>query len=47
MSHPFATGCQDHSLDRFRDLLRENRITCLVDLRESPYSRKPGFSKRK
>jgi uncharacterized protein (DUF488 family) len=39
-----TVGYEGRTLPRFVSLLRENGITRLVDVRERPVSRKPGFS---
>ncbi|HOI37200.1 MAG TPA: DUF488 domain-containing protein [Bacillota bacterium] len=43
----FNIGYQGHTIDSFVLVLRGAGITILVDLREKPYSRMPGFSKNK
>jgi len=42
----FTIGYEGLDVDAFLTLLSENGIVRLVDIRESPYSRKPGFSKK-
>jgi len=39
----FNIGYQGHTLESFVAVLKENRVTLLVDVRESPRSRVPGF----
>ncbi len=41
----FTIGYEGMGLEEFLDLLREHQITTVVDVRELPLSRKPGFSK--
>ncbi len=41
----FTCGYQHLSISRFVRLLRENRVSLVVDVRQNPVSRKPGFSK--
>ena len=41
----FTIGYEGLSLDGFLGLLADNEIDTLVDIREYPLSRKPGFSK--
>jgi len=40
----FTVGYEGRTLPQFVRLLRENGITRLVDVRDRPASRKPGFS---
>ncbi len=42
----FTLGYQQRSLDEFVALLLEASIDVLVDVRETAWSHKPGFSKR-
>jgi uncharacterized protein (DUF488 family) len=42
----FTIGYEGLDIDAFMSLLRANRIETLVDIRELPLSRKPGFSKK-
>jgi len=41
----FTLGYENTPLDRFIQVLSSRRIDVLVDVRELPISRKPGFSK--
>jgi uncharacterized protein (DUF488 family) len=41
----FTLGYQKRDLEEFIDLLRTASINVLVDVRETPWSHKPGFSK--
>jgi uncharacterized protein (DUF488 family) len=41
----FTLGYQQRSLDEFVSILVESRIGVLVDVRETAWSHKPGFSK--
>lgn len=41
----FTIGYEGLDIDRFLSLLKENDIETIVDIRELPISRKPGFSK--
>lgn len=43
----FTIGYQAHSVESLIDCLNSNRIQLLVDVRQNPSSRKPGFSKRR
>ena len=40
----YTVGYEGRTLPQFVRLLREHGITRLVDVRERPASRKPGFS---
>lgn len=42
----FTIGYEGISMDEFMSLLADNDIETIVDVREMPLSRKPGFSKR-
>lgn len=42
----FTIGYEGLSIDEFVALLQEHDIETLVDIRELPLSRKPGFSKK-
>lgn len=42
----FTIGYSGFSNDGFVGTLRNNAIQCVLDIREIPISRKPGFSKR-
>ena len=41
----FTVGYEGRLIDEFINRLKEFNITCLIDVREIPISRKPGFSK--
>ena len=41
----FTLGYQQRTIDEFVDILREADIDVLVDVRETAWSHKPGFSK--
>jgi uncharacterized protein (DUF488 family) len=41
----YTIGYEKRSLAEYLALLREHRIAVLVDVRETPWSHKPGFSK--
>jgi hypothetical protein len=41
----FTIGYEQSSIRRFLSLLRSREVEILVDVREIPLSRKPGFSK--
>ena len=43
----FTIGYQGHSVESLIRSLRSNDIEVLLDVRENPWSRKPGFSKAK
>ena len=45
MAELFTLGYEDTTLDRFLQVLRSRKIDILIDVREAPISRKPGFSK--
>ncbi len=42
----FTIGYEGLDIDRFMSLLAEHGIETVVDIRELPLSRKPGFSKK-
>lgn len=42
----YTIGYQGISAEAFLALLKENGVETVVDVRETPYSRKPGFSKK-
>jgi uncharacterized protein (DUF488 family) len=42
----FTIGYEGLNIDSFIDLLAEHGVETVVDIREFPLSRKPGFSKR-
>lgn len=41
----FTLGYEGIGLNLFLQILRDNEIQTLVDVRQNPWSRKPGFSK--
>jgi uncharacterized protein (DUF488 family) len=41
----FTTGYEGKELPVFLDCLEARGIECILDVRETPFSRKPGFSK--
>lgn len=41
----FTAGYSGHTLESFLEILHEHEIEVLVDVREKPMSRKPGFSR--
>jgi len=41
----FTVGYEGTTIERFISRLHSNNINCVVDVREMPLSRKPGFSK--
>ena len=41
----YTLGYEKKSLSQFLDVLREQRIDTVVDVRDIPWSHKPGFSK--
>ena len=41
----YTIGYEGRGIDEFVSLLKDNRITRLIDVREIPLSRKKGFSK--
>lgn len=43
----FTVGYQGHSIESFLDLLLAHGVAHVVDVRQLPFSRKPGFSKRR
>jgi uncharacterized protein (DUF488 family) len=45
MATIYTLGYQKRSLEEFIDILRESKIDVLVDVRETAWSHKPGFSK--
>src|SRR5262249_54927353 len=42
----YTLGYEKRSLPEFVELLKDARIAALVDVRETAWSHKPGFSKR-
>ncbi len=47
MCYVYTIGYESRSLDSFLDSLRQNHIEQVIDVRQVPMSRKPGFSKGK
>lgn len=47
MTRLFTTGYQGQSIKEFINKLLASKINAIVDIRENPVSRKPGFSKNK
>lgn len=45
MATIFTLGYQQRSINEFIEILREQEISVLVDVRETAWSHKPGFSK--
>jgi len=45
MSELFTLGYEDTTAERFIQVLRSRKVDVLVDVRDMPISRKPGFSK--
>jgi uncharacterized protein (DUF488 family) len=45
MTELMTIGYEDLALREFLDILKHCRVTMLVDVRELPISRKPGFGK--
>lgn len=43
----FSIGYEGRSLEEFVKALKTSRVKVLVDVRENPVSRKPGFSKKR
>ena len=41
----YTIGYEGRDIDEFVSVLKDNRITRLIDVREIPFSRKKGFSK--
>lgn len=41
----FTVGYEGATIERFIARLQSNNINCIIDVREMPLSRKPGFSK--
>ena len=46
MTEVFTLGYEKRTLEEFLRVLREERIDVVVDVRDVPWSHKPGFSKR-
>jgi uncharacterized protein (DUF488 family) len=49
MSSPtlYTIGYQGHTIESFLELLHAHHIEQVLDIRRRPYSRKPGFSRRR
>lgn len=45
MTHLFTTGYQGETINEFIGKIRGKKIEAIIDIRENPTSRKPGFSK--
>jgi len=43
----FTLGCQGHSLATYVAILEQAAIDLVIDVRETPWSYKPGFSKNR
>jgi uncharacterized protein (DUF488 family) len=43
----YTTGYEGFNITTFIEHLKNYEITCLLDVRENPVSRKPGFSKNR
>lgn len=41
----FTMGYSGHDLQSFAETLRKNRVETVIDVRQNPSSRKPGFSR--
>ncbi|SRR5258708_888611 len=46
MNYLFTTGYEGQTINQFLVKLLDKKITTLIDIREHPFSRKPGFSKK-
>jgi uncharacterized protein (DUF488 family) len=42
----YSLGYEGMSLDKYVEVLKANNITVVIDVRETPWSYKPGFSKK-
>jgi uncharacterized protein (DUF488 family) len=42
----YSLGYEGMSLDGYVEVLKANKITVVIDVRETPWSYKPGFSKK-
>jgi len=47
MTHLFTAGYQGESISGFINKIKSYNIDAVIDIRENPISRKPGFSKGK
>ena len=45
MKKLFLTGYEKETIEEFLDKLKKENITTVIDIRETPLSRKNGFSK--
>lgn len=43
----YTVGYEGCDIDEFLTFLKKNKITCIIDIRKNPVSRKKGFSKTK
>lgn len=43
----YSVGYEGRTLETFLGTLQDARLTCLVDVRDNPVSRKAGFSRRR
>ena len=43
----FTIGYQSHSIESLIECLKVHGVEVLMDVRQNPFSRKPGFSKRR
>ncbi len=46
MTHLFTSGYEGETIKEFLNKLQAENIDTIVDIRENPYSRKPGFSQK-
>jgi uncharacterized protein (DUF488 family) len=44
--HAYSLGYEGISLDRYIEVLKWHKISVVIDVRETPWSYKPGFSKK-
>jgi uncharacterized protein (DUF488 family) len=47
MSNIYTTGYQGENINQFISKLQADQINLVIDIRENPFSRKPGFSGEK
>jgi len=47
LSTLYTIGYQGHTIESFLELLHAHHIEQVLDIRRRPYSRKPGFSRRR
>lgn len=45
MTHLFTSGYEGETITAFISKLSKQQIDAIIDIRENPFSRKPGFSK--